>query len=79
MSELVGRLVAHIGVHWAAAEKAVGISFNFLAVAGPSNRVGPRRASLPEAEALMGRAVSESSGGIGFVMSGAVVVGTTVR
>jgi predicted NAD-dependent protein-ADP-ribosyltransferase YbiA (DUF1768 family) len=78
MSELIGRLVAQIGVHWAAAEKAVKISRNFLAEAGPSDKERPRRASLPEAEALMGRAVSKSSGGIGFDVSGAVVVGTTV-
>jgi hypothetical protein len=53
MSELIGRLVAHIGVHWAAAEKAVGISFNFLAKQGPSDKMRPVLASLPGAKALM--------------------------
>jgi hypothetical protein len=77
MDELIGRLVAHIGVDWAAAEQAVGISCNVLAKAGPSDRVRQRQASLPEAEALMGNAASESSGGIGCVLGSAVVFDAT--
>jgi hypothetical protein len=77
MDELIGRLVAHIGVDWAAAEQAVGISCNVLVEARPSDRVRQRQVSLPKAETLMGKATSESSGGIGCVLGGAVVIGTT--
>ena len=79
MSELVGRLVAHIGVHWAAAEKAVGISRNVAAKQGPDAKVRPFLASLPGAKTLMREAASKSSVGGGCLMGGAASIGTLVR
>jgi hypothetical protein len=79
MSELIGRLVAHIGVHWAAAEKAVGIFCNFLAKQGPDDKVRLLLASLPGAKTLMCGAASKSSVGMGYLMGGAASIGTLVR
>jgi hypothetical protein len=64
MDELIGRLVADLGVDRAAAEKAVGIIFDFLVKEGPSDKVRPMLASLPGAEALMRKAASENAGGV---------------
>jgi len=61
MNELFGRLVADIGVDRAAAERAVGIIFDFLIREEPSEKVRPLLASLPGAEAVMQKA----AGGIG--------------
>jgi hypothetical protein len=65
MDELIGRLVADIGVDRAAAEKAVAIIFDFLLREGPSDKVRPLLARLPGAEALMQNAAGENAGGIG--------------
>jgi hypothetical protein len=65
MDELIGRLVADIGVDRAAAEKAVAIIFDFLLKEGPSDEVRPLLARLPGAEALMQRAAGENAGGFG--------------
>jgi hypothetical protein len=70
MDELIGRLVADMGVARAAAEKAVGIIFDFLAREGPSDKVRSLLARLPGAEALMQKAASESAGGIGADIGG---------
>jgi hypothetical protein len=79
MNELIGRLVAHIWVYWAAAEKAVGISCNVLAKQGPDDKVRPPLASLPGAKTLMGGAASKSLVGMGYLMGGAASIGTLVR
>ena len=59
MDELIGRLVADIGIDRAAAEKAVGIILDFLVKEGPPDKVQPLLAKLPGAEALMAKAASE--------------------
>jgi hypothetical protein len=64
MDELIGRLVADIGIERAAAEKAVGIILDFLVKEGPADKVQPLLAKLPGAEALMQKAASESGGGL---------------
>jgi hypothetical protein len=67
MEELIGRLVAD-GIDRNTAETAVGIVLDFLAKEGPADKVNLILAKLPGAEALMQKAASESSGGMGGVM-----------
>jgi hypothetical protein len=62
MGELIGRLVADVGVDRAAAEKAVGIILNFLAKEAPADKVQPILAKLPGAEALMQKAAGDGGG-----------------
>jgi hypothetical protein len=80
MDDLIGRLVAETGVDRAAAEKAVGIIFDFLVKEGPADKVQPLLAKLPGAEALMKKA-AEESGGLGGLMGGAMggVMGAGMR
>ena len=66
MDELIGRLVADVGVDRNAAETAVGIILDFLAKEGPTDKVQLVVAKLPGAEALMQKAAS--GGGMGGVM-----------
>jgi hypothetical protein len=68
MDELIGRLVADIGVDRNAAETAVGIILDFLAKEGPTDKVQLVAAKLPGAEALMQKAASDGGGGMGGVM-----------
>ena len=64
MDELIGRLVADIGIDRATAEKAVGIILDFLVKEGPADKVLPLLAKLPGAEVLMQKAASEGGGGL---------------
>ena len=76
MEELIARLVADVGIDRAAAEKAVGIIFDFLAKEGPGDKVQPLLAKLPGAEAAMQKAASEGSGdGLAGAMSGVMGAG----
>jgi hypothetical protein len=77
MEELIARLVADVGIDRAAAEKAVGIIFDFLAKEGPADKVQPLLAKLPGAEAVMQKAASEGSGDglIAGAMSGVMGAG----
>ena len=69
MDEVIGRLVADLGIDRAAAEKAVGIILDFLAQEGPPDKVQAFLAKLPGAEALRQKAASEDAGGgMGGVM-----------
>jgi hypothetical protein len=68
MDELIGRLVADVGVDRNAAETAVGIILDFLAKEGPTDKVQLVVAKLPGAEALMQKAASDGGGGMGGVM-----------
>ena len=79
MDELIARLVADVGIDRAAAEKAVGIIFDFLLKEGPADKVQPLLAKLPGAEAVMQKAASESDSG--GAMAGAMggVMGAGMR
>lgn len=68
MDELIGRLVAEIGIDRAAAEKAVGIILEFLVREGPADKVQPLLAKLPGADALIAHAASDGGGMMGGVM-----------
>ena len=74
MDELLGRLVANIGVDRGVAEKAVGIILDFLRKEGPPDKVQALIDGLPGAEALL-----QSQGDIGggmFSMGGLMGAGT---
>jgi hypothetical protein len=67
MEELVGRLVANVGVERGAAEKAVGIILDFLRKEGPPEKAQALIDKLPGAEALLAKQ-SEAGGGMGGIM-----------
>jgi hypothetical protein len=71
MDELIGRLVANVGVDRAAAETAVGIILDFLSKEGPADKMQALLAKLPGAEALMQKAAGDGgllSNAMGGVM-----------
>jgi hypothetical protein len=74
MEELIGRLVANVGIDKATAEKAVGIMLDFLKKEGPPDTVQTLLDKLPGAEALMAAHAGESGGM--FSMGGIMGVGT---
>ncbi len=73
MDELLGRLVANVGVDHATAEKAVAIILQFLLKEGPPDRARALVDQLPGAEALL---QSAPAGGGGFGMGGIMGAGT---
>ncbi len=72
MDELVGRLVADVGIDRDVAEKAVGIILAFLMKEGPADKVQALLASMPGAEA----AAQASEGSGMFGMGGIMGVGS---
>lgn len=74
MDELIGRLVANVGVERSVAEKAVVIILDFLRKEGPAGKVGNLIDRLPGAEALLA-SQSEAGGGV-FSMGGIMGAGT---
>jgi hypothetical protein len=66
MDELVGRLVAKVGVEQAVAEKAVGIILAFLLREGPPDKVQSLIEKLPGAAAAVEAA--GNGGGMGGIM-----------
>lgn len=77
MDELIARIVANVGVDRNAAEKAVGIIFEFLLKEGPADKVRALIDRLPGAEGLMeAQEGIDSSGGGMFAMGGLMGAGT---
>jgi hypothetical protein len=77
MDELIARLVANVGVDRDAAEKAVGIIFEFLLAEGPPDKVKALIDRLPGAAELMqAQGGVDASGGGGFAMGGLMGAGT---
>jgi hypothetical protein len=74
MDELVGRLVANVGIDRPTAEKAVGIILGFLRKEGPPERVQALIDGMPGAEALIES--QQADGGGMFAMGGVMGVGT---
>jgi len=74
MDELIGRLVANVGVDREAAQKAVGIILDFLAKEGPPEKVQPLIDKMPGARALLD-AQKGDEGGM-FSMGGLMGAGT---
>jgi hypothetical protein len=75
MDELVGRLVANVGIERTVAEKSVGIILDFLVKEGPADKVQPLLDQLPGGAALQQQAASEGGGGM-FGMGGIMGTGT---
>jgi hypothetical protein len=76
MDELIGRLVAKVGVDRTAAEKAVGIILDFLRKEGPADKVQALIDRLPGAEALLQAQQASDAGGGMFAMGGVMGAGT---
>src|SRR3984893_8310 len=72
MDDVIGRLVATVGIDRAAAEKAVGIILDLLAKEGPPDKVQSYLAKLLGADAPRQKAASAGAGGVGGV-TGAVM------
>ncbi len=74
MDELIGRLVANVGIDRLAAEKAVAIILDFLRKEGPPDKVQALFDRMPGADALLQAQQSDSGGGFG--MGGIMGAGT---
>jgi hypothetical protein len=74
MDELVGRLVANVGVSREAAEKSVGIILEFLMKEGPPEKVQALMTQIPDSAAFLQNAADD--GGGTFAMGGIMGAGT---
>jgi hypothetical protein len=75
MDELIGRLVANVGVDRTAAETAVVIILQFLSKEGPADKVQQLIASLPGAAQAIANAPPDTSSG-GMFGGGVMAAGT---
>jgi len=75
MDELIGRLVANMGVDRAAAATAVGIILQFLVKEGPADKVQALIDKLPGADAAIKSAPPDSNSG-GMFGGGIMAAGT---
>ena len=76
MDELIARLVANVGVERTAAEKAVGIIFEFLRKEGPADKVQALLDRMPGAQALLQAQEGGDAGGGMFALGGIMGAGT---
>ncbi len=76
MDELIGRIVANVGVERSVAERAVGIILEFLASEGPADKVDALLARLPGATAAVTAARATGGGGLFGAMGGIMGVGS---
>ena len=73
MEELVGRIVAKVGIDESVARDAIGIIFSFLRKEAPDDKVAVLAAKIPGAAAFMGDEAAdgpETLGGLGGLMGG---------
>ena len=75
MDELIGRLVANVGVDRAAAATAVGIILQFLVKEGPADKVHALMDKLPGADAAIKAAPPDANSG-GMFGGGVMAAGT---
>jgi len=75
MDELIARLVANVGLERTAAEKSVGIIFEFLRKEGPADKVQALLDRMPGAQALLQAQEGGDAGG-GFALGGIMGAGT---
>jgi len=77
MEELIGRIVANVGVDRSVAEKSVGIILDFLLKEGPTDKVQMLVDKLPgAAEAVQAARAASGGGGIFAGMGGIMGVGS---
>ena len=74
MDELIGRLVANIGIDQATAQKAVGIILQFLLKEGPAEKVQGLLAKLPGAQEAIAAVPPDE--GAGMFGGGVLAAGT---
>jgi len=75
MDELVGRIVANVGIDKATAEKAVGIILQFLLNEGPADKVRNLIDKMPGADTAIEAAPPDSSSG-GIFGGGVMAAGS---
>jgi hypothetical protein len=75
MDELIGRLVANVGVDRAAASAAVGIILQFLLKEGPADKVQSLVDKLPGADTAIRNAPPDNNSG-GMFGGGIMAAGT---
>jgi hypothetical protein len=75
MDELIGRLIANVGVTREVAEKSVGIILDFLVKEGPPEKVQALINRLPGADVLLQSAAANGGGG-GMFGGGIMGAGT---
>jgi hypothetical protein len=75
MDELIGRLVANVGIDRATATTAVGIILQFLVKEGPADKVQQLIEQLPGAAATI-QSAPEDSGSSGMFGGGIMAAGT---
>jgi hypothetical protein len=68
MDEVVGRIVANLGIEPPVAERAVGIILDFLATEGPPDNVQKLIARLPGGAEAIEEARAAAGGGMGGIM-----------
>ena len=76
MDELIERLVANVGVDRDAAEKAVGVIFEFLRKEGPPDKVQALMDQMPGAKEFIEARQGQDAGGGAFAMGGIMGAGT---
>jgi hypothetical protein len=76
MDELIGRLIATVGVTREVAEKSAGIILDFLAKEGPPEKVQALINRLPGADMLLQSAAANGDGGGGMFGGGIMGAGT---
>jgi hypothetical protein len=64
MEELLGRVVANVGLDQAMAEKAVGLIIGFLQKEGPAAEIAQLMEAMPGAAELASAHASEGGGGL---------------
>lgn len=75
MEELIGRIVANVGIDAGVAEKSVGIILEFLVKEGPADKVQAMITAMPGADALVKAAEEAGAGGF-FSMGGIMGLGS---
>jgi hypothetical protein len=68
MDEVVGRIVANLGIEPPVAERAVGIILDFLATEGPPDNVQKLIARLPGGAEAIEEARAAAGGGMGGII-----------
>jgi hypothetical protein len=76
MEEVVGRIVANLGIERPVAEQAVGIILDFLATEGPPDKVQTLIARLPGGAQAIEEARAAAGGGMSGGMGGVMGVGS---
>jgi hypothetical protein len=78
MEELIGRIVANVGLEKPSAERAVAIILNFLAAEGPPDKVQALLERLPGARLVIAATQRDAAEERGGMMGGIMAVGSAL-